>query len=113
MRNQFSRAFVFLLFMFCATSVGAQQPGVTATVTTAAPVFLQPGAQTPLRVAKVGTLFKVLQEDGEWVEVEFNDPQFGRRVGWVQKKLVQISRPELEAMDLSVKPATASPTASP
>jgi len=37
------------------------------------------------------------------VEVEFNDPQFGRRVGWVEKKFVQIFKPELEPMDLSVK----------
>jgi hypothetical protein len=111
MRNQFSRAFVFLLFLYCATSVGAQT-GASAVVTTAAPVFLQPGAQTPLRVAKVGTVFKVLQQEGEWVEVEFNDPQFGRRVGWVEKKLVRISQPELEPMELSVRPATAAPPVS-
>jgi hypothetical protein len=106
MRDQFVRTLVFVGPLLCATSVAAQS-GARATVTTAAPILLEPGAQTSLRVAKVGTALKVLQEEGEWVEVEFNDPQFGRRVGWVQKKLIQIFKPELEPMDLSVKePAT-------
>lgn len=92
---------------FAAPAAFAQAPGPGAVVTTVAPIYLQPGAQTPLRVAKVGTLLKVLQEEGEWAEVEFTDPQFGRRVGWVEKKLLRISRPELEPMDLSVTPAAA------
>jgi hypothetical protein len=100
--NKFFRAFVVVVVLLCATSVKAQT-GARATVISTAPIFLEPGAQTPLRVAKAGTALKVLQEEGEWVEVEFNDPQFGRRVGWVQKKLVQIFKPELEPMDLSVR----------
>ena len=84
----------------------------TATVTTAAPVYLQPGAQTPLRVAAVGTVLKVLKEEGEWTEVEFNDPQYGRRVGWLQAKFIRVARPELQPMDLSVRdvPASREPT---
>lgn len=92
-----------LIALLAAIPAAAQQDGLKATVTIAAPIFVQPGAQTPLRIAKVGTTLRVLQEEGEWLEVEFNDPQFGRRVGWVQKKLVQVSRPELEPMDLSVR----------
>jgi hypothetical protein len=95
--------------IFATLPAFAQAPAPSATAASVAPIYLQPGAQTPLRVAKAGTLFKVLQEEGEWVEVEFNDPQFGRRVGWVEKKLLRISRPELEPMDLSVAP-TASET---
>jgi hypothetical protein len=97
------RSHVFVLALLCAAPAAAQPDIAKATVTTNAPIFIQPGAQTPLRVAKAGTTLKVLSEEGEWLEVEFNDPQFGRRVGWVQKKLVQIFRPELEPMDLSVK----------
>ena len=99
------RALVIALAVLCAAPVAAQPEIAKATVITNAPIFIQPGAQTPLRVAKAGTALKVLQEEGEWLEVEFNDPQFGRRVGWVQKKLVQVLRPELEPMDLSVKEA--------
>jgi hypothetical protein len=98
------RTIIFALAVLCAAPVAAQE-GPKATVTTAAPIFIQPGAQTPLRVATIGTSLRVLQEDGEWLEVEFNDPQFGRRVGWTHKKLVRMSRPELEPMDLSVKEA--------
>jgi hypothetical protein len=96
------RALVFAIVLLWAAPVAAQQGGAKATVTTAAPIFIQAGAQTPLRVAKVGTSLKVMQEEGEWVQVEFNDPQFGRRVGWVEKNLLRIFRPELTPLDLSV-----------
>jgi hypothetical protein len=48
------------------------------------------------------------EKDG-WLEVEFNDPQWGRRVGWVEKKLVVIEDPTLKPMDLSVQPVPAKP----
>jgi hypothetical protein len=99
------RALAFVAVLLCAGSVSAQQEGPKAAVIASAPIFIQPGAQTPLRVAKVGTSLRVLQEEGEWAEVEFNDPQFGRRIGWVEKKLVRVFRPELEPMDLSVRSA--------
>ena len=100
-------AFIVIITTFAVRPAFAQAPGPGAVVTTVAPIYLQPGAQTPLRVARVGTLLKVLQEEGEWAEVEFTDPQFGRRVGGGEKKLLRISRPELEPMDLSVTPAPA------
>jgi len=75
----------------------------SARVTTTAPIYIQPGAETPLRVAAVGTTLNVLKEDGEWAQVEFQDPQWGLRVGWVQTKLIQIWRPELQPVDLSIK----------
>jgi len=106
------RALVFAVAVLCSAPVAAQQEGIRATVTSAAPIFIQPGAQTPLRVAKSGTSLKVMQEEGEWAQVEFSDPQFGRRVGWVEKKLLRVFRPELTPMDLSV-PEPASQAAMP
>jgi len=100
-------ASVVVVGILAAAPVLAQD--TRASVTTAAPIFIQPGAQVPLRVAAVGTSLKVLKEEGEWVEVEFNDPQFGRRVGWVQTKLIRIARPELQPMDLSVRDAATAP----
>jgi hypothetical protein len=111
--SRFGIVSIVIVAIFAAPPALAQAPGPTAVVTTVAPIYLQPGAQTPLRVAKVGTVLKVLQEEGEWVEIEFNDPQFGRRVGWAEKKLLRISRPELEPMDLSVASSAASPTETP
>ena len=99
---------VLLALLVTSTAAFAQFVG-TASVTTTAPIYLQPGAQTPLRVAAVGTVLKVLKEEGDWVEVEFNDPQYGRRVGWVQVKFIQVSRPELQPMDLSVREVPAVP----
>ena len=99
-----SLSVVLILFaLICPAAVSAQT--TTATVTAQAPIYLRPGSEVPLRVAAAGTLLKVLKEEGEWVEVEFNDPQYGRRVGWVQMKLIRIARPELQPMDLSVKDA--------
>jgi hypothetical protein len=105
------RALVFAIVLSIAAPAAAQPEIARATVTSNAPIYIRPGAQVPLRVAKPGTALKVLKEEGEWLEVEFNDPQFGRRVGWVEKKLVQVSRPELEPMDLSVKEVPAAPPA--
>jgi hypothetical protein len=96
-----SLSVVLIVFaLISPAAVSAQTP--TATVTAQAPIYLRPGMDVPLRVAAAGTLLKVLKEEGEWVEVEFNDPQYGRRVGWVPGKLIRISRPELQPMDLSV-----------
>lgn len=90
------------------TSVAAAQTAARgqATVTANAPIYIQAAASaTPLRVAAPGTVLRVLQDDGEWLQVEFNDPQWGPRIGWVQRTYVQIRRPDLEPMDLSVREA--------
>jgi hypothetical protein len=74
----------------------------TATVTANAPIYI--GAevsQTPLRVAAPGTVLKVLQQQGDWTQVEFNDPQLGPRVGWVQRWLLTFNT-GVQPMDLSV-----------
>ncbi len=70
----------------------------------AAPIYIRPDATVPLRTAAEGTVFAVVGEEGEWLRVEFEDPQFGRRTGYVLAKFVTIERPELAPMDLSVRP---------
>jgi hypothetical protein len=75
-----------------------------AIVTTAAPIFVLPDAnRIPLRTAAVNTRLHVVEEkpDG-WVRVEFQDPQFGKRIGYIEARFVRILRPELEPMDLSI-----------
>jgi hypothetical protein len=67
--------------------------GVIATAVTTAttPIFLRADATlTPLRQVRAGTRLRVLDEGGDWVHVEFDDPQYGRRVGYVQRALVRI-----------------------
>jgi hypothetical protein len=86
----------------------SQSRSRTATVITAAPIFIAPDAPQPLRVAAIGTTLNVLREDGDWLQVEFSDPQWGRRTGWVHKTNVKVSNPDLQPMDLSIRDTPAS-----
>jgi hypothetical protein len=73
------------------------------TVTAIAPIFLTPDAnRTPLRTAAINTTLRVLENNGEWLKVEFQDPQYGRRMGHVQSKNVRLSESALRPMDLSI-----------
>ena len=94
--------------------VYAQLRYQTGTVVADAPIFVAPGAQQPLRVAASGTVLEILQTQGTWLNVRFQDPQFGPRVGYVEAKLVRQSAPagSTVPMDLSVRPTNApEPTA--
>ena len=99
-----------LLVFVMSTTASAQQ---FATVTTNAPIYA--AAQetpTPLRVAAVGSRLRVLSTEGDWVQVEYNDPQLGRRVGWVLRHYISLTSQDLRPMDLSVpeaQPALAPP----
>lgn len=88
----------------------------TATVNSNAPIYIAAAVSpTPLRVAAPGTILRVVGEQGDWLQVEFNDPQWGPRVGWIQRSLVRVTSPELQPMDLSVReaPPAAAPPAPP
>ena len=98
-----------LLVFVMSTTASAQQ---FATVTTNAPIYA--AAQetpTPLRVAAVGSRLRVVSTEGDWVQVEYNDPQLGRRVGWVLGHYVSLSNQDLRPMDLSVPEAPPAPPA--
>jgi hypothetical protein len=70
----------------------------------AAPVFVKPdSSMAPLRVAKEGSVLNAMAEEGEWYRIEFQDPQFGRRVGYIEKRHVSVQAPAPQsAVDLSV-----------
>ena len=89
----------------------AVAPAVTAAVIADAPIYLKVGMTTPLRVAAAGTTLRVLSESGEWTQVQFQDPQFGLRTGWVASKLIRKAQPDLEPMDLSIPKALDRPPA--
>lgn len=100
-------AVLFLLSVCVPGSLFAQSRGV---VTEVAPIYLRPDeSRTPLRTAAVGTALVVLQTEGEWLQVEFEDPQFGRRVGWTRKTRVRVEAPHTTPMDLSVAPDSPAP----
>jgi hypothetical protein len=100
--------FIFLWFpvlSLAQTPPASPDQRMTATVTVNAPIYVsappRPGLG-PLRTAAIGTLLTVLGEQDGWWQVQFNDPQYGLRVGWVQKQFVRVEDPSLRPMDLSV-----------
>ena len=88
-----------LVFLFLPAAAAAQ----TATVLANAPIYVTPVAtQSPLRVAAAGTTLQVLDDQGEWAKVAYNDPQWGRRIGWMQRGTIRIKDEALQPMDLSL-----------
>jgi hypothetical protein len=69
---------------------------VIATVISEAPIYLDAKVtRTPLITAPPGTSLEVLQQSGDWVQVQFTDRTFGRRVGWVEARHVRFEQPEV------------------
>ena len=63
-----------------------------AIVLATAPIFQQPSvSDEPLRVAKEGSALRALEQIGEWWTVEFQDPLFGRRIGYIQNQFVRVT----------------------
>ena len=70
----------------------SQDSNLTPTVASA-PVYLKPDAtREPLRILEPGTMVKILQEDGEWIRIEFRDRLLGLGIGFIQKKYLQSPR---------------------
>jgi hypothetical protein len=88
--------------------LGAAAPtlaqGASGEVIQDAPIYLYPDAtRTALRTAAVHTILRVITDVGEWLKVEYEDPQYGTRQGYVLAKHVRVNTPELRPMDLSVR----------
>ena len=77
--------------VICPVHTSAQSPVRVIVSATAAPLFVKPDtARTPLRFAKEGSILNVIASEGEWYRVEFHDPQWGRRVGYIEKRHVNV-----------------------
>ena len=58
-------------------------------VVSAAPIFAAPyESRLPVRTAKEQSRLRVVAATGDWYEVEYKDPDFGRKTGFIQKKNV-------------------------
>jgi hypothetical protein len=104
-----------LLIAACLTGAApasAQQPGgrIRAVTATAAPVYVLPDAErTPLRTLPPGTRLRVLREQGDWLRVEFDDPWWGPRVGYIERKLVEITEDDEPARPRDAAPIQPTP----
>ena len=74
-------------------------------VTIGAPIFVTANkGPTPLLVVSKGSEFRLLGAEGEWYRVEFDDPRWGKRVGFVEKRhaIATTEAVELGPVDLSI-----------
>ena len=63
-----------------------------ATLAVAAPAFLYPDrTRTPLSVLEAGTSVEILRTEGDWYLVSFQDPLYGPRQGFIEKRFVRRS----------------------
>ena len=117
-RQTFSAAVVAAaaLLLTTPTPTAAQIPvsagQQSARVNEAAPVYLLPDAtRVPLRTLQPGTTATVERVQGDWVQIVFNDPQLGRRTGWIQSKFVTlIAAPPPEPGTVKPQPGVRPPT---
>jgi hypothetical protein len=92
------------LLTFAAPAL-AQQP-THVTLTEDVPIFVRPDPnRQPLRMGRQGSNVRVLLEEGDWYQIEFEDPQWGRRVGYIEKRFTKPAPPDysrMPAIDVSV-----------
>jgi hypothetical protein len=96
---------VILVFVLSGLpSLAAAVQAAYVITTQDAPIFVaKDDRRAPLRVAKSDSRLRVVTDEGEWLLVEFEDPQFGRRHGYIQTRLVE---PEASIpVDVSVREA--------
>lgn len=104
-----TRLSVLVVVLCLARLAGAQNPTIPANrdravAAVATPIMFDAlNTRPPLRMAAIGTSFLLVHELGDWLEVEYLDPQFGLRTGFVRAANVKIQRAAaLQPIDLSV-----------
>jgi hypothetical protein len=82
----------FVLVSLLIVPAHGQSSGGTATITTeGVPVFLLPDPfRVPLANLRAGLTVRVLATEGEWVNIDFPDERFGRRVGYIRKEHLKL-----------------------
>jgi hypothetical protein len=76
-----------------------------AVVLEEASIYLMPDAtRAPLRVARPGMKLEVLETEGDWMNVRFQDLQYGLRTGYIEAKFVrQEMATHPQSMDLAIR----------
>ena len=88
---------------------------LTAVTATSAPVFVLPdNTRTPLRMLPPGTRVRVLRDTGgNWLRIEFPDPRWGPRVGYIERKNIDMSGPDIEPPPPTARPGPSRPAPPP
>jgi hypothetical protein len=117
-RTSVSVAAVCSVILAVTSPAGAQQPTQRTTaertlVVEEAPIYLLPDTtRQPLRTAARGTVLEVLSVQEGWVQVRFQDPQFGLRVGFIESRFLQETTVQTP-VDLSVPTGVSPPPSAP
>jgi hypothetical protein len=103
LRRRFIAAACLTLVSMISPGKAQAQSGVTVA---SAPVRLLPDeSRTPLATLPPGTSVRVIERQGDWIRISFQDKTYGDRVGYLRAEHLQINSP--------TKPAAApSPPAS-
>jgi hypothetical protein len=106
-----------LINLMVTAPVSGQAVRQTVIITASAPVFpTADDTQPPLRVAREGSVLLLISSSDGWHHIEFEDPQFGRRIGYVQQRYARLGTPPLsqsQPTDLSVRSAAPRAVATP
>jgi hypothetical protein len=101
-------AIILVVLMAPLGFAEAQQPDRVIVSVAEAPIFLRPdNTMAPLRMAMYGSSLVALKAQTGWYQVEFLDPQFGQRVGFIELRYVHAG--VTRALDLSIPTNTHSP----
>ena len=113
------KALIIITVLMAVSVVSVPSPVLAqdrGQVVKAAPIFVVPDAtRTPLTVAAEGTVLTVLSVvlsvGKEWLEVEWQDPTWGRRVGYIRAEFVKLDRkPASEQKNVPIPPTPPTPT---
>ena len=86
-------------------AAGPGAPGTLVRVTTNCPIFVLPDSnREPLRIAKEGSVLTMIRTEGDFTYVEFSDPDYPRRYGYIQSRFV-VQAVARTPIDLSVPEA--------
>jgi len=94
-----------VMLAWSPAKASAQSPVRVTVNANGTPIFgTADASKTPLRLAEKGSILNVIAADGDWYRVEFGDPQFGNRVGYIEKRYAT-----MQVVDVSVADAKAAP----
>jgi hypothetical protein len=84
-----------VVLLTLGTRFGASQQiamsGTPGTIIASAPVTLLPDpTRQPLTILRVGTSVTMLEAEGDWVYIHFNDARYGPRFGYVRREHVRM-----------------------
>lgn len=106
MTHTMRTAAALIVLLLVSLPASAQSPGDRVIVLQNAPIYSVVGAVAPLRVATAGTVLQLVSAaNAAWLQVRYQDPNSGLRVGFVSARLVRIENVALTPQDLSVPDA--------